>query len=120
MVVERANIFGNRHFIVVENHQHIRTDIARVIHRFKRHASSNRAIANDTDGAAIFAFFSAATAIPIPALMEVDECPTLNTSYSLSPRHGTGAGHLLTDGADFVAAPGQNFMRISLMPHIPD
>ena len=57
MVVERADIFGNRHFIVVENHQHIRTDIARVIHRFKRHASSNRAIANDTDGAAIFAFF---------------------------------------------------------------
>ena len=57
MVIERADIFGNRHFIVVEDHQHIRTDIARVIHRFKRHASGNRAIANDTDGAAIFAFF---------------------------------------------------------------
>lgn len=52
--------------------------------------------------------------------MEVDECPTLNTSYSLSPRHGTGAGRLLTDGAYFVAASGQNFMRISLMPHIPN
>lgn len=26
----------------------------------------------------------------------------------------------LTDGADFVAASGQNFMRISLMPHIPN
>ena len=33
----------------------------------------------------------------IPALMEVDECPTLNTSYSLSPRTGTGAGRL-SDG----------------------
>ena len=57
MVVERANIFGNRHFIVVENHQHIRTDIARMIHRFKRHASGNRTVANHTNGAAIFAFF---------------------------------------------------------------
>lgn len=97
MVVKRANIFGNRHFIVVEDHQHIRTNIARVIHRFKRHACGNRAVANHTDGAAILPSFSAATAIPIPALMEVDECPTLNTSYSLSPRHGTGVDRL-SDG----------------------
>ncbi len=28
MVVKRANVFGNRHFIVVEDHQHIRANIA--------------------------------------------------------------------------------------------
>ena len=33
---------------------------------------------------------SAATAIPSPALIEVEECPTLNTSNSLSSRQGKG------------------------------
>ena len=33
---------------------------------------------------------------------------------------GTGQTAFPTDGADFVAASGQNFMRISLMPHIPN
>lgn len=57
MVVERVDIFGNRYFIVVENYQYIRTDIVRVIYRFKRYVCGNRVIVNDIDGAAIFVFF---------------------------------------------------------------
>ncbi len=48
--------------------------------------------------------------------MEVDECPTLIRHIRFRRATGTGAGRLSADGADFVAASGQNFMRISLMP----
>ncbi len=48
--------------------------------------------------------------------MEVDECRRLIRHIRFRRATGTGAGHLLTDGADLVAASGQNFMRISLCP----
>ena len=92
MVVQRADVLGDRHFVIVEDNQHVRLDIARVVHGFKSHPGGDRPVANHADGAALLILFSAATAIPMPAEMEVDEWPTLSTSYSLSPRHGTGAG----------------------------
>jgi hypothetical protein len=57
MVIQRADIFRNRHLIVVQHNQHIRADIARMVHGFKCHPGGNRAIANHADGAALFAFF---------------------------------------------------------------
>ncbi len=51
--------------------------------------------------------------------MEVDECPTLNTYIRFRRATGTGADRLSDGWCDLVAASGQNFMRISLMPHIP-
>ncbi|MNT72616.1 hypothetical protein D3C72_2112380 [compost metagenome] len=57
MIIQRTDVLGDRHFVVVENHQHIRLDVARVVHRFKRHACGDRTIANHAHGAALFILF---------------------------------------------------------------
>jgi hypothetical protein len=64
--------------------------------------------------------------MPRPAEIEVEECAAPNGSYSLSERRplrlhpplGEAAG--LAQGADAVAPAGEDFMRIGLMPDIPD
>jgi hypothetical protein len=49
--------------------------------------------------------------MPRPAEIEVEECAAPNGSYSLSPR--------LAQGANPVAPPGQDFVRVGLMPDVP-
>ncbi|CAH0184192.1 hypothetical protein SRABI106_01168 [Rahnella aquatilis] len=56
MIIQRADVFGNRHLIVVEDNQHVRFDVACVVHRFKRHTCGDRAIANYTNGTTTFTF----------------------------------------------------------------
>ena len=56
VVVQRADVLGNRHLVVVQHDQHVRFDIARVVHRFKGHACGDCAIANHADGTALFLF----------------------------------------------------------------
>ncbi|MNL36166.1 hypothetical protein D3C87_1582360 [compost metagenome] len=57
VVIERADVFRDRHFVVVEDNQHIGLDIARVVHRLKRHPRRDRAVTNHADGATLFVLF---------------------------------------------------------------
>ena len=57
MVVQRADVFGNRHFVVVQNHQHVRLDVARVVHGLKGHPGGDGAVADHADGAALLVLF---------------------------------------------------------------
>ncbi|MNC56758.1 hypothetical protein D3C75_1063770 [compost metagenome] len=55
MIIQRPDVFGDRHFVVVQHYQHIRGDITRMIHGFERHACGDGTVANYADGAAVFA-----------------------------------------------------------------
>ncbi len=57
MIIQRADIFGDRHFVVVQHHQQIGFDIARMVHRLKRHTCGNGTVANDADRTPLFVFF---------------------------------------------------------------
>ena len=94
VVVERPDIFGDGHLVVVEHHQHVLVDIAGVIERLERHAGGDGAIADHRHHLAAKPFALTATAMPSAAPMEVLEWPTESTSYSLSPRQGRGADRL--------------------------
>ena len=121
MVIQRADVFRDRHLVVVQHHQHIGFDIARVVHCFKRHTRSNGAIANHADGTTLLVLFA---------------CGNRNTNAGGNRRRGVAdAQHVilalaapwermqatfLTDGANFIAATGQNFVWIGLVTDVPD
>ncbi len=105
-MVAEADVFsGNRHFIVVQNDQHVGPDIACVT------IASNAATGGDapspiTQTVCGYSCLSAATAMPpIPALMEVEECPTLSTCIFASAPQIYGTAFLANVGADLSRRP---------------
>lgn len=83
-----------------------------MVHRLKRHPGGDSPIADDANGAPLFAFFSAAIATPIPAEIEVEEWPTLSTSFAFAAPRERMQPAFLADSADFVAAASENFVRV--------
>ncbi len=57
MVIQRADVLGNRHFVIVQDNQHVRLDIARVVHGLKGHPGGDGAVADHADGAALLVLF---------------------------------------------------------------
>ena len=59
--------------------------------------------------------------MPSPAEIEVEECAAPNGSYSLSPRLvKPDKPAPLAQGADAVAASGENLVWIGLVADVPD
>ena len=54
-VVERADRRRDRHFVVVEDDQHVGIGDAGIVHRFEGHAGRHRTVADDGDGLAVLA-----------------------------------------------------------------
>lgn len=73
MIIQRPDVLGDRHFIVIQHHQQVGFDIPGVVHRFKRHPGGDRPVANHAHRAPLFILFAAAIATPMPAEMEVEE-----------------------------------------------
>lgn len=121
MVVERADVFRNRHFIVVQNDQHVGPDIACVIHCFKRHTGGDGAVANHTDGAAIFAFFLRRHGNADTGADGGGGMPNAqHIVFAFSAPRERVQTAFLANGADFVATTGKDFMWISPVSNIPD
>ena len=121
VVVQRPDVFRNRHLVVVEDNQHVWFDITRVVHRLKGHPGGDRAIANDADGAALFALFSRRDRYPDPGRNRgggVADAQHVVLAFA-PPRERMQAA-FLANGANFIAAAGKNFVRISLMTYVPD
>ena len=121
MVVQRADVLGNRHFVVVQHHQHIRLDITCVVHRFKRHPGGNGAIANHADGTTLFV---------LSACRDRDAntggngggrvADAQHVVFALTAPWERMQAAFLADGANLVATAGQNFVRVGLMADVPD
>ena len=57
MVIQRADVLGDRHFVIVEHYQQVGFDITSVVHGLKGHPGGDRPVANHADGAALFILF---------------------------------------------------------------
>jgi len=53
--IESAHVFADRHAVVVQHHEHVGCDAARVVQRFVGHAARDGAIADHRDHLAIIA-----------------------------------------------------------------
>lgn len=120
MVVQRADVFGDRHLIVVQHHQHIRVDVAGVVHRFERHTGGDGAIADHTHRAAAFAFTLRChrhAETGADRGRRVADRQHVVFAFG-APREGMQAV-LLPNGGDPVAAAGQNFVRVGTVADVP-
>ena len=121
MIVQRADVLGNRHFIVIQHHQQVGFDIPGVVHRLKRHAGGDRPVANDAHRAPLLILFRGGDSHPDTrgnGSGGVTDAQHVILAFT-APREGMQAA-FLTNGADFVPATGQNFMRVGLMADVPD
>ena len=122
---QRPNRRRNRHIIVVQHNDQPLAQMARVVHRLKRHARAHRPVANHCDG------------IADPGLRRAAQIPRNGKAKSGRDRGRTmrrpkgviGAfgsfgkprqTALLAQGPNTVAPPSQNLVRIALMRHVPD
>ncbi len=118
---QRADVFADRHAVIVEHHQHVRTDIAAVIQGFERHAGGHCAIADHGNEFTLIAFTLRRNG---HAERGGNRCGRMTDAKGVVLAF-LAAGKrrqavFLLDGGDAVAAAGKNLVRIALMPHVPD
>ena len=121
MIIQRPDVLGDRHFIVIQHHQQVGFDIPGVVHRLKRHAGGNRPVANHAHRAPLFILFRGGDSHPDASGNGgggVTDAQHVVLAFT-APREGVQAA-FLANGADFVAAAGQNFMRVGLVTDVPD
>ncbi len=119
MVVQRADVLGDRHFVIVKDNQHVRLDVARMVHGFKGHTGGNGAVANDADGAALLVLFlggNGNTDARRNGGGGVADAQHVILALT-APRERMQAA-FLTNGANLIATSGQNFVRIGLVAHV--
>ena len=121
MVVERADILGDGHLVVVEDHQHVFMDVAGVVERLKSHPRCDGAITDHRNDLAAQPFTLGGN--------RHTECGTDGGAGVADGEHvvlalatpGEGVQTIfLTDGVDLVTASGQDLVGIGLMAHVPD
>ena len=117
----RADRRGDRHLVVVEDHDEAGVHRARVVQALVRHAPGERAVADDRDD-------------PVPPALEIagDGEPERGRNggrgvrgaegvvLALRPLGEAGQPASLAEGADPRAPAGQDLVRIALMADIPD
>lgn len=117
MVVQRANVLGDRHFVIVEDNQHVRLDVARMVHGFEGHTRGDGTVANHADGAALLVLFlggdgnTDARRNGGGGMADAQHVILALTA----PRERMQAT-FLTNSANFIATSGQNFVRIGPWP----
>ncbi len=121
MVVQRPDILGDGHLVVVEDHQHVFMDIAGVVERFEGHPCGNGTITDHCNDLATQPFAlggdrHAKGGTDGGAGVADGEHVVLALA---TPGEGVQA-ILLPDGVDLVTAPGQDLVGIGLMAHVPD
>ncbi len=116
---------GNRHLVVVEDDKEPLFQVARVVHRLKGHAAAQRPIPDHRDRIAKPAFALAAQiARSGKAQRGRDRGRGMGGAEGIVDRLGSfgepGKPALLPQGADTVAAAGQDLVGIALVAHVPD
>ena len=86
VLVDGADVGGDRHPVVVEDHDEIATGVPRVVHRLVRQPARQRPIADDGDDLELLPLQIAAVAIPSAADSPVPAWPAPKWSWGLSVR----------------------------------
>ena len=117
----RAHGRGNGHFVIVQNDEHAAFQMARVVQRLIGHTRTHRAIANDGHGipriAAQFRCHGK-TQCCTDGGGRMGRAKGIKRAFAAFGKAGKPA--FGAQGADPVAPPCQDFMRIALVADIPD
>ena len=117
----RADGRGDAHLVVIKDHEHPASLMAGIVHRFISHTSADRAIADHSNRIAC-------RLVQITPHGKTKCCGNRRAGMGRTKRvvltfRAFGKARkpaLLTQGANAVASPGQDLVRIALMPDIPD
>ena len=119
--VQRAHRRRDRHLVVVQDDDEARRHGARIVHRLVGHAARHGAVADDADDVARFA---RNTARHRHAEAGRDRRGRMRRAegvvLALGPLGEAVEPAGLADGANLVAPPGDDLVRVGLMPHVPD
>ena len=85
VIVQRPHRWGDRHLVVVQDHDQLQAHCAGVVHRLVGHTRRHRAVADHRDHVAVLLTLQVAARKPNRRI-EVEECAAPNRSYSLSER----------------------------------
>ena len=111
----------NRHVIVIQNNNQPVFQRAGIIHGLKRHACAHSPVANDGDDVIVIVHEIACYG---HAKTGGNRCRTMRCAErvvdAFRPLGEARKPAPFAQGANAVAASGQNFVRIGLMPDIPD
>ena len=117
----RADRRGNRHIVVVENHDQPRIHSAGIVHGLIGHAGGHRAVADHGDDVVL-----AAGKVARHRHAEAGGNRGRGVGraerivIALGPLGETGKPAAGAQGADAIAAAGQDLVRIGLMANVPD
>ena len=121
MVIEGADVFGDGHLVVIEDHQHVGFDIPAVVHRLKSHPGGDRTVTDHADSFTVTSFAGSGNRHPDTGTDRgggvTDTQDIIFTLFA--PREGMQPV-FMTDGVNTVTASGQDLVRISLVADIPD
>ena len=121
IAVERTHGRADRHVVVVEDHQHARLADTGVVHGLVGHARRHGAVADDGYCMAVRALVLRAHGHPQSgrdAGRRMGGAKGVVLAFA-APRK-TAQAALLAQGGHALAPPGQNFVRIGLVAHVPD
>ena len=121
VAVERPHGRADRHVVVVQDHQQLALFDARVVQRLESHAGRHGAIANHRNRMARFAFLAgrhghAQSRRNAGGRMRGAE----GVVFALVAARKARQAAKLAQRGHAVASPGEDFVRISLVAHIPD
>ena len=118
---QRPHRRGNRHLVVVQDHEQPFFQMAGVVQRLEGHAGRHRAVADHRDPVARIA---AQIGGHLEAQRRRDRGRAMRRAEGVKGALGAfGEARqpaLLPQGADAVAPPGQDLVGIALVAHVPD
>ena len=121
VVIEGTDVFGDRHLVVIEDHQHVGFDIPAVVHCLKGHTGGDRAVADHTDGFAVASLTGSGNRHPDTGTDGGGGVTnTQNIIFTLFTPRESMQPVFMADGVNAVTAPGQDLVRIGLVADIPD
>ena len=119
VLVQSAMVFGNRHIVVVDDDNHIRSQNSGVVQRFQRFAARQRPVAHNRDNVIIFAFQIAGfrqtvrQARPRGGVSDLEK-----VVFAFVRIRKAGNAVVFRGIKEVFFASRQNFVRVALMRHV--
>ena len=118
---QRADVFADRHLVVVEDDQHVRIDVAAVVQRLVGHATGQAAVADHSHDLSCVALALRGDGHAERSRnrrRRMTHAETVVLAFIAARKRRQSV--LVLDRVDAVAAAGEDLVRIALVADIPD